>query len=207
MILIGQYNSPFVRRVAISLRLLGFGYQHDTRSVFADFEAMRRVNPLGRIPSLVLDDGEVLINSAAILDWLDQSVGPERALIPVAGTVRRQVLRRMALATGVIDKAGAAAYERLIRPEAYRWPQWIERCLTQAAGGLEALAAEQWPASTQLDQAEITTACMLRYLLIAVPELLPEGRYPSLDALSARCETRPEFNATNPADYAVPRSG
>jgi len=207
MILIGQYDSPFVRRVAISLRVLGFGYQHDTRSVFADFEAMRRVNPLGRIPSLVLDDGEVLIDSAAILDWLDQSVGPERALIPVAGTERRQVLRRMALATGVIDKAGAAAYERLIRPEAYRWPEWIERCLTQAAGGLEALATEQWPASTRLDQAEITTACMLRYLRIAVPELLPDGRYPSLDTLSTRCETRPEFSATCPADYAVPRSG
>ena len=87
MVLIGQYDSPFVRRVAISLRVLGLAYQHDTRSVFADFDAMRRVNPLGRIPSLVLDEGEVLIDSAAILDWLDQSVGLERALIPVAGRV------------------------------------------------------------------------------------------------------------------------
>lgn len=207
MILIGQYDSPFVRRVAISLRVLGFAYQHDTRSVFADFDAMRRVNPLGRIPSLVLDDCEVLIDSAAILDWLDQSAGPERALIPVAATERRQVLRRMALATGVIDKAGAAAYERLIRPAAYRWPEWIERCLTQATGALEALAAEQWPASARLDQAEITAACMLRYLQIAVPDVLPAKRYPSLDALSARCEARPEFSATCPADYAVPRSG
>jgi glutathione S-transferase len=128
-------------------------------------------------------------------------------LIPAAGAERRRVLRRMALATGVIDKAGAAAYERLIRPVAYRWPDWIERCLTQAAGGLETLAAEQWPESARLDQAEITTACMLRYLRIAVPELLPEGRYPSLDGLSARCEARPEFSATCPADYAVPRSG
>ncbi len=207
MVLIGQYDSPFVRRVAISLRVLGLAYQHDTRSVFADFDAMRRVNPLGRIPSLVLDEGEVLIDSAAILDWLDQSVGPERALTPVAGAERRLVLHRMALATGVIDKAGAAAYERLIRPAAYRWPEWIQRCLTQAAGGLEALAAEPWPASAWFDQAEITTACMLRYLRIAVPELLPDGRYPSLDTLSARCEARPEFSATCPADYAVPRSG
>jgi glutathione S-transferase len=206
MILIGQYDSPFVRRVAVSLRVLGLNYEHDARSVFADFDAMRRINPLGRIPSVVLDDGEVLIDSAAILDWLDESVGPERALIPHTGAERRHVLRRMALATGVIDKAGAAAYERLIRPAAYRWPDWIERCLTQAAGGLEALAAEQWPESAQLDQAEITTACMLRYLRIAVPELLPGGRYPSLDALSARCEARPEFSATCPADYAVPRS-
>lgn len=207
MILIGQYDSPFVRRVAISLRVSGFAYQHDTRSVFADFDAMRQVNPLGRIPSLVLDDGDVLIDSAAILDWLDQCVGPERALVPAAGAARRRVLHRMALATGVIDKAGAAAYERLIRPEAYRWPQWIERCLTQAAGGLVALAAERWPARDRLDQAEITTACMLRYLRIAVPDVLPAGRYPTLDVLSERCESRPEFIATCPADYAVPRDG
>jgi len=207
MILIGQYDSPFVRRVAISLRVSGFVYQHDTRSVFADFDAMRQVNPLGRIPSVVLDDGDVLIDSAAILDWLDQTVGPECALIPAAGVQRRRVLRRMALATGVIDKAGAAAYERLIRPAAYRWPEWIERCLTQAAGGLEALAAEAWPVRDWLDQAEITTACMLRYLQIAAPDVLPAGRYPSLDALSERCESRPEFVVTCPADYGVPRDG
>ena len=207
MILTGQYDSPFVRRVAISLRVSGFAYQHDTRSVFADFDAMRRVNPLGRIPSLTLDDGEVLIDSAAILDWLDQSVGPGSALIPTAGVERRVALRRMVLATGVIDKAGAAAYERLIRPAVYRWPEWIERCLTQAAGGLEALAAEAWPVRDRLDQAEITTACMLRYLRIAVPDVLPTGRYPSLEALSGRCEARPEFIATCPAEYAVPRDG
>ena len=205
MILVGQYDSPYVRRVAVSLRVLGFDYEHDTRSVFGDFESMRQTNPLARIPSLVFDDGEVLIDSAAILDWLDQSVGPERALIPVAGAARRRMLRRIALATGVIDKAGAAAYERLIRPAAYRWPDWIERCLTQAAGGLEALAAEPWLESARLHQGEITTACMLRYLQIAVPELLATGRYRSLDALSARCEAWPEFSATCPADYAVPR--
>jgi glutathione S-transferase len=206
MILIGQYDSPFVRRVAISLRILGLGYEHDTRSVFADFDAVRRINPLGRIPSLALDDGNVLIDSAAILDWLDQSAGPQRALIPPAGTERRHVLHRMVLATGVIDKAGAAAYERLIRPAPYRWPEWIARCLTQAAGGLEALEAEQWPASARLDQAEITTACMLRWLQIAVSDMLPPGRYPALEALSARCEARQEFSATCPVGYAVPRS-
>ncbi len=85
MILVGQYDSPYVRRVAISLRMLGFAYEHDTRSVFGDFEAMRAINPLGRIPSLVLDGGEMLIDSAAILDWLDETVGPDRALIPPDG--------------------------------------------------------------------------------------------------------------------------
>jgi glutathione S-transferase len=206
MILVGQYDSPFVRRVAISLRVLGFSYEHDTRSVFADFDAMRRVNPLGRIPSLVLDDGEVLIDSSAILDYLDDMVGPARALLPRAGEPRRQALRVLALATGTIEKVGAATYERLIRPAASRWPAWIERCRTQGAGAIAALAAEPWDAAAPLDQPQITTACMLRYVCMADPDLLPPGYHTSLDALAERCEARPEFKATFPAEYALPRT-
>ena len=180
MILVGQYDTPFVHRVAVSLRLLGIAYDHDTRSVFSDFDAMRRINPLGRIPSLVLDGGEVLIDSAAILDWLDETAGPGRALIPPKGPARRQVLRRIALATGAIDKAGAVVYEQLIRPSAYRWPDWIARCRSQAVGAIEALASESWAPAARLDQAQITTACMIRWSRIAAPDFLPPGRYPAL---------------------------
>ena len=154
----------------------------------------------------MLDDGEVLIDSAAILDWLDQTVGPERALLPPAGAERRRGLRLIALATGAIDKVGAAAYERLIRPAALRWPEWILRCRTQGAGAIAGLAAEPWSPGKTLDQAEITTACMLRYVTMADPELLPPGRHPTLEALSARCEALPEFEATWPAEYAIPRN-
>lgn len=206
MILVGQYDSPYVRRVAVSLRVLGFEYTHDTRSVFADFDAMRQVNPLGRIPSLTLDDGETLIDSGAILDWLDESVGPERALIPAKGAERRETLRRMALATGAMDKTVTAFYERIVRPTAYRYPEWIERCRTQTVSAIEALAAKPWPGSDRLDQAQITTACMIRYVRLADPGLMPPGRYPALDTLSTDCEARPEFKATYPAEYAVPRS-
>ena len=207
MILVGQYDSPYVRRVAVSLRTLGVAYEHDTRSVFADFDAMLEVSPLGRIPALVLDDGEVLIDSAAILDWLDQTVGPSRALLPAAGAERRRALRLIVLATGAIDKVGAAAYERLIRPSALRWPEWIVRCRTQGAGAIAALAAEPWPPQAPLDQARITTACMLRYVQMADPDLLPPGRYPTLDALAERCEALPAFQATWPAKYVLPRNG
>jgi glutathione S-transferase len=206
MILVGQYDSPYVRRVAVSLRALGFAYEHDTRSVFSDFDSMRQTNPLGRIPSLVLDDGETLIDSVAILDWLDEAVGPARALIPCSGPARRLALRRIAFATGVIDKAGAATYERLIRPSALRWPDWIARCRTQAEGAIEALAGEPWPDGVALDQAQITTACMIRWLRMADPDMIAPGRFPALDTLSARCEARPEFSATYPADYSVPRN-
>jgi glutathione S-transferase len=204
MILVGQYDSPYVRRTAISLRVLGFDYQHDTRSVFGDFDAMRKVNPLARIPSLVLDDGVVLIDSAAILDWLDETVGPARALVPRSGVERRRALQRIALATGIIDKIGAANYERMIRPSQYRWPEWIERCVIQGGGAIEALAAQSWDGP--LDQAQITGACAVRYVRMTDPALMPAGRYPALDALSERCEARPEFKVTCPADYAVPRS-
>ena len=206
MILVGQYDSPYVRRVAVSLRLLGFAYRHDTRSVFGDFDSMRQTNPVGRIPSLVLDDGEVLIDSVAILDWLDETVGPKRALLPQSGPARRRALRLVALSTGAIDKAGASAYERIIRPAARRWPEWIARCRQQVEGALAALATESWPADTALDQPRITTACMIRYLQMTDPGLLPHGRYPTLESLSERCEARPEFQATYPPDVVYPQA-
>lgn len=202
MILVGQYDSPFVRRVGISLRVLGFAYEHDTRSIFGDFDALRRISATGRIPALVLDNGPVLVDSGAILDWLDREVGAERALVPFEGPARTKALQVIALAYGAIEKIGAAVYERLIRPPQYRWPEWIDRCGTQGLGAVEALARETWPA--KLDQAQITTACMIRHVRLADPELLPAGRFPALDELSERCEARAEFRATFPSTYNVP---
>lgn len=207
MILVGQYDSPYVRRVAISLRVLGFDYEHDTRSVFGDFDEVRRINPAGRIPALILDDGDALVDSAAILDWLDETVGPERALVPKGGRERRSALRRIALATSAIDKIGAAAYERIMRPPQLRWPDWIARCRAQGLGALGALEEESRPVPTALDQATVTTFCAFAYTRMADPEMAPAGRFPALDALHAYLEGRPEFAATRPAEYLIPRGG
>jgi glutathione S-transferase len=206
MTLVGQYDSPYTRRVAVSLGLLGFAFEQDARSVFADFNSMRGTNPLGRVPSLILADGTTLIDSGAILDWLDQQVGPDRALLPANGPPRQEALHRIALATGTIDKVMGAAYERFVRPERYRWADWIARCRTQAEGGLRALAAQSWPADAPVRQDWITTGCMMRYVRLAAPDLLPIGSYPTLDAVADRCEVMPAFKATWPADYVVPTS-
>ncbi|HKV54233.1 MAG TPA: glutathione S-transferase N-terminal domain-containing protein [Candidatus Binataceae bacterium] len=207
MILVGQYDSPYSRRVAISLMVLGIAYEHDTRSVFGDFDSMRRTNPLARIPSLILDDGTVLVDSAAILDWIDGSVGAERALIPPSGLARRDALQRIALANGAVDKIGGGRnYETLIRPSRYRWPEWIERTTTQGLGALEALNACDWPAAAPVDQAQITTGCAIDYVKVTASELMPEGRFPVLDALWRRLAARPEFRATSFSDYKVPRA-
>jgi glutathione S-transferase len=204
MILVGQYDSPFVRRVAISLRVLGFAYDHDTRSVFGDFDAMRTVNPLARIPSLTLDSGETLIDSAAILDWLDREVGPERALLPAAGAERTRAMQIVALATGAVEKFGAVNYERIIRPAPFRWPDWIERCRTQAMGALAALERETWDERARLDQQQITTGCLLGYLDMSMPDVLKTQAYPKLTRFWTRCAGMPEFIATSVDHYALP---
>lgn len=203
MILVGQYNSPPTRRIAISLLMLGIPFEHDARSIFGDFEALRAINPLGRIPSLVLDDGTAMVDSAAILDWIDREVGPARALMPISGPARTNAMQIVALALGAVEKIGAAAYERLMRPPEYRWPEWIARCRTQGAGALPVLDRVKWDA--RLDQAQITTVCMVSYVRTVDPALMPRGKYTSLDALANACEALPEFVATRIDGYALPK--
>ena len=105
MILIGQYDSPFVRRVAIAMRLYGIAFEHRPWSTFGDADKIAPYNPLRRVPTLVLDDGEALIESAMILDHLDDLVGPDKAMIAPRGETRRRHLRICALAMGLGDKA------------------------------------------------------------------------------------------------------
>ena len=92
MILVGQYDSPVTRRVAIALHHYRIPFTRDTRSIFGDAAAVGKISPLTRIPALVLDEGEVLIDSAAILDHLDEQA-PDAALIPASGPARRLVLQ------------------------------------------------------------------------------------------------------------------
>jgi glutathione S-transferase len=149
VILVGQYDSPFVRRVAVSLHQVGLPFEQSPLSVCADAAAMRAHNPLGRVPTLVLDSGEALIDSAAILDWLDEEVGPKRVLVAARGEARRRDLRLLALATGTVEKAVQRAYERVLRPADLQWAEWIARLTGQVEQGLVALdaaAADLWPA-------------------------------------------------------------
>lgn len=95
-----MFDSPFVRRVAVSMNLLNLPCEHRNWSIGKDFEVIRQFNPLGRVPTLVQSDGEALIESAAILDFLDECAGPERALLPRSGKDRREALRFMALGHG-----------------------------------------------------------------------------------------------------------
>ena len=197
MILIGQYDSPFVRRVAIALRLYGFTFEHRPWSVFSDAEKVARYNPLVRVPTLVLDDGEVVIESGAILDGLDEMAGPDKALIPRCGPARRRALKVCALATGLADKAVSLLYERVLH--ARTSDDWVARCGGQIHGVLDALEADLSGKTTpfwlgeRIGHADIAVACALRFLREAHPALFDETRWPALASLAARCEAMEPF--------------
>jgi glutathione S-transferase len=208
MILVGQYDSPYVRRVAITLHHYGIGFTRNPISVFADAVEMAKLNPLVRIPSLILDDGEVLIDSAAIIDHLDETVGPARALTPRSGAERRQVLNLAAVATGAIDKAGDIVYERHFHALGTVSAAWLSRCQGQLAGALrflEAQLVQDWFVGGRFTQADLTTGSMLGYLNLRVPEAL-DASLPRLRRLSERCEAMAAFAAARPAaDEVMPR--
>jgi glutathione S-transferase len=193
MQLIGRYDSPFVRRVGISLHLLGLPFEQLPLSVFSQATEVRKTSPLGRVPVLVLADGEVLVDSVAILDHLDEIARPSRRLIPAEGAARRQVLRAVVTATGAADKAIAISYERR-RPASEQSSDWIARCRIQIEAALGELEGQALSAA-RLTQAEITTAAMLAYVRRVEPVLLAAGRYVELQRLAADCEQHPAFRA------------
>jgi glutathione S-transferase len=200
MILIGMFDSPFVRRVAVSMKLLGLPFEHRNWSVGKDFEQIRRYNPLGRVPTLVLDSGEVLIESAAILDYLDELVGPH-ALLPRDGEARRRGLRLMSLASGAAEKAVSQVYERAFRPEDKRHAPWVERCRSQVEGALRELdetaaklAPNHWLLGPKMQQPDITLVCA--YIFVRDALALDSQTYPALAALAARGHALPAFGET-----------
>lgn len=199
-LLIGMFDSPFVRRVAVSMDLLGLPFEHRNWSVGKDFERIRAYNPLGRVPVLAPDDGEALIESAMILEHLDDVVGPERALLPTSGPDRRRALRLLAFATGAVEKGLQIVMERVFRPEALHHPPFVERCRTQMRGALTELdracvdaGEREWLIGDRIGQADITLACFVTYLHEAVPE--PLDAWPALRARRARYEALPVFRA------------
>ncbi len=197
MLLIGQYDSPFVRRVGVALRLYGLAFEHAPWSTFGDAERIAAYNPLLRVPTLVMDDGVALMDSFAILDALDEMVGPERAMIAASGPDRREALRLCALAAGAADKAVSLVYERALRGEGLA--MWVERCSAQVNGALDALEAARanrtspWLFGHEIGHADVMIATMLRFVSEALPGAFDLAARPALTAHAAACEALPAF--------------
>jgi glutathione S-transferase len=206
MILVGQYDSPFVRRVAITLHLYGMKFTRNAISVFSNAKEMANINPIVRIPSLILDDGGVLIDSAAIIDYLDGLAGAERALTPPSGAERQMVLQVMAYAAGAIDKLGTIVYERSFHPPEHVALEWIARCRSQLEGALsvlEDLPKEPYFLGERLSQADVTVGAMMGYMQLRPKDAPARGSYPTLEALSERLEELDAFREARPCPDEV----
>jgi glutathione S-transferase len=197
MILIGQYDSPFVRRVGIALTLYGLPFEHRPWSTFSDADKIRPYNPLTRVPTLVLDDGEVLIESHIILDYLDSLVSPERRMFPATEPDRHRALRIAAFATGIGDKAVSLFYEKRLHKEAS--DVWVDRCRAQISGVLALLEADRakkpgkyW-FGDRIGHADIAVAAALHFIAEAHSGVVSMADYPALIAHAARLEAMPVF--------------
>lgn len=201
MLLIGMLDSPYVRRVAISLQRLGLPFEHRAVSVFRTFPEFQAINPVVKAPSLVCDDGEVLMDSTLIIDYAEALAGPARSLVPAGLAQRQHALRIIGLALAACEKSVQIYYERELRPAEKRHAPWVERVTGQvhaAYGALEAELRRRLPAAgAAIDQAGITTAVAWRFTRETVPDVVPADQYPTLAAFSAAAEALPEFRAAD----------
>lgn len=202
MILVGRYLSPFVRRVAATLHLYELPFEHRPLATLGeDREKIREVNPVTRVPALLLDDGEVLIDSGAIIDHLDEVVGPQRALTPDSGAPRRQVLKMVAVATGAAEKAVLALYEQRFRPEEKWHAPWVDMVSDQCRNGfqwLESQAGSPYLTGSRMTQADVSTMAAYEFVRLTNPELFETLHCPALEALSERVTALDAFKKTAP---------
>jgi glutathione S-transferase len=210
VILIGQYDSPFVRRVAVALKTYGFAYEHNKASVWGHTEEIARYNPLRRVPTLVMDDGEVLTESAAMLAILDDIVGPERATLARTGKTGRDLQRLSGFAAQTAEKAVSLLYERRLRETVF--PLWADRCRAQVNETLDFLEAERakrptpWLFDDRLSHADVVLATMLRFVSEALADEFDLSTRPSLKAHSAQAEALPVFQeASQPFVLSQPK--
>ena len=200
-VLYGRHASPFVRRVAVTLRLYDIAYRHMPLMPFGpDKAALSAFNPIARVPALRLAHGEMLIDSAVILDHLDQLAGPH-ALTPATGPARRRVLTLLAVAHGANEKLVAGLYERHFRPrEAWHKP-WLDACDKQVRDGLQWLDAQfagPWFTGDAMTQADVTVAVLFLFGRAKRPQFFAGLACGKLEALAARLQGTPAFQATLP---------
>ncbi len=200
MQLIGRNMSPFVRRTSIVLKLLGLEYEQVELSTADDTDKIAKINPVIRVPSMVLDDGETLLDSNAIIDHLLEVGDPEHRLLPASGAERRAVLRLAAIGHGVMEKGVSSSYERNRRPKEFVYDGWVKQVEGQVQSGLaalnEAASNGDYIHGDHLTLADVNAVVAHDFVTMAEPYLMKNDPYPALSALAKRCGEQAEFADT-----------
>ena len=197
MQLIGMLDSPYVRRVAVSLRVLGLDFNLDQVSVFRHFDRFAAINPVVKAPSFVTDDGVVLMDSGLILEHIAH-LAP-RSLMPADRASHEVALRQIGLALVACEKSVSILYERTQRPAEKLHQPWVDRVrgqLLKAYGALEKEVSPDWFTGEDLMQPQITTAVAWRFTQHNFPDLVKAADFTKLSVLSARAEKLTPFQET-----------
>lgn len=192
MKLIGMLDSPYVRRVAISLDLMGVSFEHVALSVFSAFETFSAINPAVKAPSLVLDDGTVLMDSTLIIDYFEALIPPGKKLMPQQAMPLAASLRILGLALAACEKAVQIVYEYKLRPEEKRHQPWLERVTGQLLAACREWETElvrgQPAVQNRPDQADITSAVAWSFIQLMVADVVRADDFQTLQAHAARLE-------------------
>jgi glutathione S-transferase len=199
MILTGQLDSPFVRRVAIALHIYGFPFEHNVISAYGDFDELLSLNPLGKVPALQLEDGNVLADSTLILDYLDRLAGAEKSLWPASLEARAGLLAHVAVGVGLAEKAVEFRTETVRRPSDKIDQPRVDRVLAQisaALGWLELRTPEEgFISGAEISHADIASTVAVTFIANKNPEHLEGHEGASLARHAARCEACEPFKA------------
>jgi len=198
MLLIGMLDSPYVRRVAISLQLLRIHFEHRAVSVFGAFEEFRAINPVVKAPTLVCDDGTVLMDSSVILEYAQALA--RRSLLPRDLAALKADLRVIGLGLAACDKSVQLIYERQLRPPEKQHAPWMNRVTDQILAAFTDLEAEVQrrplaASAAHMRQAGVTSAICWHFAQQMLPQVVPAAHFPTLAAFSAQAETLASFRA------------
>lgn len=198
MRLIGMMDSPYVRRVAVSMNAMGLKYDHEPVSVFRHFDAFAAINPVVKAPTFITDEGIVLIDSTLILAHLERMVAPERQLSPTTIEAHARSQRIVGLALAACEKTMQLVYETKLRPEEKQHDWWRERVTGQLASAYKLLEAEigdaeAWLFGDRPLQADISSAVAWRFTNGELPGTVAAEAHPKQARLAERAEALPEF--------------
>ncbi len=197
MRLIGMLDSPYVRRVAISLDALGVAFDHEAVSVFSTFEKFKSINPVVKAPTLVCDDGEVLMDSSLMLQFVEAAKANGKTLWSRDAVQLQHEMRAVGLALAACEKAVQCVYEVNLRPKAAQHEPWLERVRGQLVAALSLLEIEvakrQKDFEHAINQESITAAVAWQFIQSMLPDITEKGDYKNLMKLSARMELTDSF--------------
>lgn len=200
MILIGRYVSPFVRRVGATMIYQGLSFEHQALRAGGDEQdEIRKANPLGRVPTLLLDDSKVLADSAVILDYLDSIADPGRVLAPQSGWERFEFSSLLSIATGAAEKAIFVYMETRNRPAEKVHQPAMDNAARQARDGFEYLCHRDdkpWLFGASLTQLDISAICYWSFIVEHTPMIAKNADCGRLDELCQRVKQEAWFDKT-----------